>query len=62
MCYINLKFYWIKLINFMLFVLTCQFVSHEVSNFINTDVRIGLQRRLGTKELMLLNCGAGEDS
>ena len=46
----------------MLFVLTCQFVSHEVSNFINTVVRIGLQRRLGTKELMLLNCGAGEDS
>ena len=27
-----------------------------------TDVRVGPQRRLSTKELMLLNCGAGEDS
>ena len=26
------------------------------------DVRIGLWRRLSAKELMLLNCGAGEDS
>ena len=26
------------------------------------DVRIGLRRRLSTKELMLLNCGVGEDS
>ena len=26
------------------------------------DVRVGLERRLSTKELMLLNCGAGEDS
>ena len=26
------------------------------------DVRIGLQRKLSTKELMLLNCGVGEDS
>ena len=26
------------------------------------DVRVGLWRRLSTKELMLLNCGAGEDS
>ena len=25
------------------------------------DVRGGLQRKLSTKELMLLNCGAGED-
>ena len=25
------------------------------------DVRVGLQRRLSTEELMLLNCGAGED-
>ena len=25
-------------------------------------VRVGPQRRLSTKELMLLNCGAGEDS
>ena len=26
------------------------------------DVRVGLQIKLSTKELMLLNCGAGEDS
>ena len=26
------------------------------------DVRVGPQRRLSTKELMLLNCGIGEDS
>ena len=27
-----------------------------------TDVRVGLYRRLSTEELMLLNCGVGEDS
>ena len=27
-----------------------------------TDVRIGSLRKLGTKELILLNCGVGEDS
>ena len=27
-----------------------------------TDVRVGPERRLSTKEFMLLNCGAGEDS
>ena len=26
------------------------------------DVRVGLSRKLSTEELMLLNCGAGEDS
>ena len=26
------------------------------------DVRVGLQRRLSAEELMLLNCGVGEDS
>ena len=26
------------------------------------DVRVGLLRRLSTEELMLLNCGVGEDS
>ena len=25
------------------------------------DVRVGLYRKLSTKELMLLNCGVGED-
>ena len=26
------------------------------------DVRVGLYRKLSTEELMLLNCGVGEDS
>ena len=26
------------------------------------DVRLGLRRKLSTEELMLLNCGVGEDS
>ena len=26
------------------------------------DVRVGLQRKLSEEELMLLNCGVGEDS
>ena len=26
------------------------------------DVRVGLRRRLSVEELMLLNCGVGEDS
>jgi len=26
------------------------------------DVRVGLQRKLSAKELVLLNCGVGEDS
>ena len=26
------------------------------------DVRVGLERKLSTEELMLLNCGAGQDS
>ena len=30
--------------------------------FNSQDVRVELQRRLSTKELMLLNCGVGEDS
>ena len=25
------------------------------------DVRVGLQRRMSAKEVMLLNCGVGED-
>ena len=31
-------------------------------NFYCMDVRVGLWRRLSAKELMLLNCGVGEDS
>ena len=30
--------------------------------FSSTDVRVGPYRRLSTEELMLLNCGVGEDS
>ena len=30
--------------------------------FFCTDVGVGPERRLSTKELMLSNCGAGEDS
>ena len=26
------------------------------------DMRVGLKRKLSTEELMLLNCGVGEDS
>ena len=26
------------------------------------DMRVGLRRKLSTEELMLLNCGVGEDS
>ena len=26
------------------------------------DVRVGLERKLSAEELMLLNCGVGEDS
>ena len=26
------------------------------------DVRVGLERKFSNKELMLLNCGVGEDS
>jgi len=26
------------------------------------DVKVGLQRKLSTEELMLLECGVGEDS
>ena len=29
---------------------------------LHTDVRVGPYRMLNTEELMLLNCGAGEDS
>ena len=30
--------------------------------FNSQDVRVELQRRLSTKELMLSNCGVGQDS
>ena len=29
---------------------------------VSMDVRVGLGRKLSAKELMLLNCGVGEDS
>ena len=37
-------------------------IKAMVSLVVIYDVRVGIQRKLSTKELMLLNCGAGEDS
>ena len=48
------------------------FMGHEIAFFFGLflwffrwscmDVRVGLYRKLSTEELMLLNCGVGEDS
>ena len=40
----------VRLVKAMVFLWSCM------------DVRVGLWRRLSTEELMLLNCGVGEDS
>ena len=37
-------------------------VKAMVFQWLCMDVRVGLQRKLSTEELMLLNCGVGEDS
>ena len=37
-------------------------VKSMVFQWSGMDVRVGLQRKLSTEELMLLNCGVGEDS
>ena len=37
-------------------------VKTMVFPVVSMDVRVGLERKLSTKELMLLNCGVGEDS
>ena len=37
-------------------------VKAMVSPVVMYDVRVGLWRRLSAEELMLLNCGVGEDS
>ena len=37
-------------------------VKAVVSQWSCMDVRAGLQRKLSAEELMLLNCGVGEDS
>ena len=37
-------------------------IKAMVSLVVIYDVRVGIQRKLSTKELMLLNCGVGEDS
>ena len=34
----------------------------QIYGFSNSYVRVGPQRRLSAEELMLLNCGVGEDS
>ena len=36
--------------------------TERLNNNNGLDIRVGTQRRLPTKKLMLLNCGAGEDS
>ena len=37
-------------------------VKAVVLPVVTMDVRVGLQRKLSAKELMLLNCGVEEDS
>ena len=37
-------------------------VKAMVFQWSRMDVRVGLERKLSTEELMLLNCGVGEDS
>ena len=37
-------------------------VKAMVFPVVSMDVRVELQRKLSTEELMLLNCGVGEDS
>ena len=37
-------------------------IKAMVSLVVIYDVRVGIQRKLSTKELMLLNCGVAEDS
>ena len=34
----------------------------QVFQWSGMDVRVGVQRKLSTEELMFLNCGVGEDS
>ena len=36
-------------------------VKAMVFQWSSMDMKVGLQRRLSTEELLLLNCGAGED-
>ena len=51
---------WSLFKSFTHFLLVCLLVIH--SSFHAMDVRVGLWRKLSTDELMLLNCGVGEDS
>ena len=39
-------------------------IKHCLVNYISIklEVKVGLLRKLSTEELMLLNCGVGEDS
>ena len=36
--------------------------EREERKIVSSDMRVGSEGRLSTKDLMLLNCGAGEDS
>ena len=47
----------------MLWLMGSHRVGHDRSDSTTCmDVTVGLSRKLSTKELMLLNCGVGEDS
>ena len=37
-------------------------LSNQTYDFSSMDVKVEPERRLSTEELMLLNCGIGEDS
>ena len=45
----------VHIVKTMVFPVVMMWDSHK-------DVRVGQQKRLSTEELMLLNCGVGEDS
>ena len=46
----------------IMFLTKVHIVKAVVFQYSCMDVRIGPQRKLRAKELMLLNCGVGEDS
>ena len=46
----------------MLLTKVCLIMVFPIVIYGCMDVRVGLRRKLSTKELMLLNCGVGENS
>ena len=54
-----------KVISLLFNARSLSYLKEEQASFnfmVCTDVRIGPKRRLNAKELMLSNCGTGEDS